>query len=257
MPSAPAWIDLAPVDMSAQWKDFFQTYRNASVATEADLFFQVGRTVNRIPTSEEVFRKLVARIIARLRLSPQDHLFEYCCGNGLVTFELAAAVRKVTAIDFTEHYVQTARRLKGRDNIAYQVADAAAPLQGLVSRRDLPNKFFMASALAYFSPPELEEILRNLLRLVGKNPFQFFITEIPNARLKWNFYNTPERVARHLENEERSPGTNDGVGRWWRAEEIQDICAGLKVNVKIQNMPPQFYNYRMEALVSPGRGEEQ
>ena len=46
------------------WKKFWQTYRASEVKSEQDLYFEVGKTINKEPISEEALKysiQLVAR----------------------------------------------------------------------------------------------------------------------------------------------------------------------------------------------------
>ena len=237
------------------WLSFWNAYRNREACDESDLFFQVGKTVNKVPIPVEAFRYMVDRIADKLQLTTDDHLMDYCCGNGLLTYEFAKRVRNVTAIDFTTHLIVTARRLKALPNITYCLGDVKAPLHTLLSCQNLlPNAFLMYDALAYFEPKDLNAIIKNILHLLDKRPFRMFLGHIPNSDLKWNFYNTPERRARHLENEKNPANTNDGLGRWWSANEIEQLCQQLGLTVSIENQPPELSNYRMDALISSKLG---
>lgn len=235
--------------MTAHWKNFFENYRRKEAVTDADLFYQVGKTVDGKQIPDNLFKLGVDRIKAALDLSPNDHLFEYCCGNGLVTCELAPCVKKVTAIDFVERHIINARTLKARNNITYLVGDAKAPLDRSLPDAEVPDKFLMNVALAYFLPAELQQILANIKSRVGDNPFRFLMTDIPNFQSKWNFYNTPERVTRHQENEKQAGNTNDGMGRWWQAGEIRGIVSRFNWKVEIVDQPPELSDYRMDALI--------
>ena len=56
---------------------------------------------------------------------------------------------------------------------------------------------------------------------------------------------------RHAANEALAPDTNDGLGRWWRTEEIEAACRKHGLNVRIENQPDALSNYRMDALIVP------
>jgi SAM-dependent methyltransferase len=236
--------------MSSLWKDFFDNYRRCEVVTQADLFLQVGKTINKQPIPEGTHRKLIDRIALTLQLCPKDHLLDLCCGNGLVSYELATYVGQLTGIDFAEHMIRAARQFKMRQNTSYHVGDVTMPLSTFVGENVFPNKILMNVGLAYFEPLELDTILANIWSHLGDRPFLALFTDIPNFDLKWNFYNTPERRARHLENERKRDNTNDGLGRWWRAAEIEEIGSNHGLKVQVINQPPDLSNYRMDALIS-------
>jgi SAM-dependent methyltransferase len=236
--------------MSEFWQKFWSQHHPGAVETETDLFCQVGKTVCKKPIPKTVFNTSVNRIANQLQLSPGDHLFEFCCGNGLVTGELASRAGRITAVDFSENNIATARKLKSRHNINYLMGDAVAPMPHFLSGDDVPTKFLMNFSLAYFTPNDLGDILKNITQHLQQRPVLFLVAEIPNFDLKWNFYNTPERRARHLENEKKPENTNDGLGRWWRGSEIEEVCRDHGLGASLENQPPELSNYRMDALIS-------
>jgi RimJ/RimL family protein N-acetyltransferase len=242
-------------DMNVSWMHFFDNYLGYDPATEHDLFRQVAQTVNRQPIPREVFNQMNDRIVAQIKLSSVDHLLEFCCGNGLFSYELAAHVECVTGIDFAPRLIRTARQFKSRQNIAYILGDATAPLSTLIDDKQFPNKFLLNCSLAYFEPAQLDTILGNILDRLGERFFLFLATGIPSFDLKWNFYNTPERRIKHLKDEKEPGNTNDGLGRWWRTSEIEQICRQRGLTVLIENQPPELSNYRMDAIISPFSSE--
>lgn len=240
--------------MSKHWQSFWGNYRNADAQSEDDLFVQVGKTIARQPIPRDMFASMVERIIDRLELEREDHLLDMCCGNGLVSFELAGVVGHVTAVDFADHLIKAANAFKSHPNIDYRVGDVSLPIAELVGapRRDaeeMPEKYLMNDALAYFDPDALGTILDNIRVARPAKPFRFLLTGIPNGALKWNFYDTPERRQRHSENMLVGEDTNDGLGRWWDAAEIEAACSERGLEVDVQNQPESISDYRMDALI--------
>lgn len=244
--------------MSKFWQIFWDNYlwnnyHSREPKTAVDLYYQAAKTANKKPITEEAFSLMLQRIKKRLELTPEDHLLDLCCGNGLVSFELAPTVKWLTGIDFAEQMIRAARHFKSRQNTSYYIGDVTTPISTFVGGDVFPNKILMSGSLAYFEPHDLHVILTNIREHLAYRPFCAFFTDIPNDDLKWNFYNTPERRARYLENEKQVANVNDGVGRWWRAEEIEAICLKYRLNVGIGNQPAELSNYRMDALITSAR----
>lgn len=240
--------------MSKHWQSFWGSYRNADARTEDDLFVQVGKTIARQPIPRGMFAGMVKRIISRLELGCEDHLLDMCCGNGLISFELAQVAGRVTGVDFADHLIRAAMEFKALPNIDYRVGDVVSPIADLIGEasrgtRDMPGKYLMNDALAYFDPQALGAIVDNVCAARGGQPFRFLLTGIPNSALKWRFYDTPERKSRHEENLRAGDDTNDGLGRWWEPAEIEAVCARRGVQVRIENQPDAISNYRMDALI--------
>ena len=232
------------------WKEFWRTYREAEVKTEKDLYFEVGKTVNQQPISEEALRESVQIVARGLKLTASDKLLELCCGNGLMTRYLAALVEQVYAVDFAERLILHARHFRPAPNVHYFCADAVGFVNDLCrSKVYLPCKTLLGDALGYFEPAMLGEILTSLARL-SDNQFVFMATGIPSDDLKWNFYNTPERVQRYEENQLQEKNTNDGIGRWWRRSELELLAQehGLRLLVNRQSL--KLSDFRMDAIFS-------
>ncbi len=235
--------------MAKFWQTYFNGYGPERAVSEEDLYKQVGQTVNKRPISNELFKRTLENIDELLKLSSEDHVVDLCCGNGLISYELAQHVAYVTGIDFSLRNISTAMEWKSAKNITYVLGDVTESLSGLIGARTFPGKFLMNGSLGYFKPAELDIILSNIVQHMADHTFCFLLSTIPNFDLKWNFYNTPERVVAHLENEKQHENTNDGLGRWWRREEIEDICSRHGLQVQVTNEPFDLYNYRMDALV--------
>jgi SAM-dependent methyltransferase len=233
---------------TVNWREFWHAYRETEIRSEEDLFFEVGKTVNQQPISKEALELSIEPIIKGLRLTNKDRLLELCCGNGLMTKHLAPFVEQVRAVDFVERLIEHARRFRPAPNIQYICADALGYLEQLLaSGLYVPSKVLLGDGLGYFEPPLLGDVLAGLKRLTGNN-FIFMATGIPSDELKLNFYNTHERMLRYEENQLRANNTNDGIGRWWRKEELEQIAQQVDLRVILSNQPLELSNFRIDAV---------
>ena len=231
------------------WEHFWNEYRKGDVQTEEDLFFQVGKTINKKPIPRQVYDLMVRRIREMLELAPSDHLLDLCCGNGLVTFDLAQYVGHATSVDFATHLVETARSLKSRPNTTYFCGDARKPLACFLDPSACPAKILMNAALAYFDPEDFKAILANIMAHNQQTGFLALFTDVPNKEWMLRFYNTPERLARYRENQKTPLNNNDGMGRWWSPREMREIAEALDLSITIHSQPEELTNYRMDVLV--------
>jgi protein-L-isoaspartate O-methyltransferase len=230
------------------WQDFWETYRKTDVQSERDLFFQVGKTVNQQPIPQASF-KLSLELVARdLELSVDDKLVELCCGNGLMTLPLASLVNEVYAVDFASHLIENARRFRQAPNVTYVTGDAVTCMSELARNRSyIPSKILLSDALGYFDP----ESLRNILHSAGElmeNRVMVLATGIPSDELKWNFYNTPDRVSRYQENQRLEINTNDGLGRWWRLDELEQLARDCGLVLTVKRQPQELSTFRVDAI---------
>jgi SAM-dependent methyltransferase len=234
--------------MKTNWKSFWDSYRYDGTISESSLFDQVGRTVDGKPVSFDDFAETIEFVARTLDLKPEDVLLEYCCGNGLVTFDLALRVRQVLAFDFTEHLIDAARRFRLRDNVRYWVRDALEPLPQFV--RDAgPTKCLMSVGLAHFDPAGFDRVLTNLGAQL--DPAPFLLIGIPDIEKQNAFYNTPERQLRLRRLEAQDDQINDGIGRWWHRREIEDVAAHHQLAARFFDDAGPSNHFRMAALLTP------
>ncbi len=234
------------------WKRFWSSYRKIEVTSEEDLFREVGKTVNGEPLSEEAFQISIALIASGLELSKRDLLLELGCGNGLVTRRLASLVKQIRAVDFSEHLIANARKFSPATNVSYFCGEAVAHLRDLaLSKAYVPTKILLGDCLCYFDEKALRGMLQAARRLTADH-FVFMASGVPCDELKWNFYDTAERVRRFEENQLLAENTNDGIGRWWRKEELEEIGKALGLATEIREEPSVLANYRIDAVFTSG-----
>ncbi len=237
--------------MTANWREFWGSYRRDDGDEAPDLFRQVGRTIAGKAISESAFTLLVERIVDLLALRAEDRLLDLCCGNGLVTFELAQRAASVDAVDFAEHLIETARRVKQANNIVYRVGDVSAGIDScLPTDCPLPGKVLMNAALAYFSPSQLEHLLQGIAARSGGAALRVLLTDVPDDGLKWNFYNTPERREAYLVASRNPDAMHDGMGRWWRRDEVAQVASATGFELEIVGQPDALSNYRIDIVLT-------
>jgi len=232
------------------WDEFLlNRYGKEEVKTEDDLYFQVARTVNRKPVEKQVIDEIILQIIDNLSLTPDDILVDFCCGNGLFTYELKDKVKHITGVDFSQKIIDTANKYKSAPNITYCLGSAVDYMKTHKETMELrPNKYLMNESLAYFTPDDFEKMLANVIDASGD--FKFLIRGVPNDLLKWNYYNTEERKIFYEGLLAKGDLTNDGLGRWWLPNEIGAICNRLNLKYSIYNQELPVSDYRMDVLIS-------
>ena len=92
--------------MNSYWKYY---YDSNSRQFDGSLLKQVGKTVNGRDISELQMKLIVQNIANVLRLSAKDSVVDLCCGNGLITGQLAPHVKRVIGVDFTPGLIETAK----------------------------------------------------------------------------------------------------------------------------------------------------
>jgi SAM-dependent methyltransferase len=242
-------------DKFDNWQEYWDKfllnrYGKEEVQTEDDLFMQVARTFNRKPVEKEVFDIILLEIAATLKLSPTDVLVDFCCGNGLFTYELRDKVKQIIAVDFSQSIIDAAHKFKSADNITYCLGDVVSYMKTFTDTWPgvKPDKYLMNDSLAYFSSTDLEDMLKNIMTV--SDQFEFLLRGVPNDKLKWNYYNTPERKLFYADLIAKGDLTNFGLGSWWNMEDIQHICKQLNLNILLKDQQPPVSDFRTDIVIS-------
>jgi hypothetical protein len=232
------------------WEEFYKVYRHKEVETETDLYYQVGKTINKKPIDKEIFDLINENITKDLQLSNTDILVELCCGNGLCTYEFKDQVQQIIATDFAAHLIEAANKFKLAPNISYTLGSALDFLNEFKSKWDVvPNKYLMNHSIPHFTPTDLADILKAIVNISGTE-FTFLITGAPDVDRLGNFYNTEERWQKYKDNIASGNFINDGMGRWWTAAEFEEVSAELGLACKVYAQDPRESNYRLDILIS-------
>ncbi len=230
------------------WQEFWSGFRKGEVKSERDLFVEVGKTVAKEPISKAAFDLSIDLVRRDLELNSSDRMLELCCGNGLMTLCLAPLVREIRAVDFSQRLIDNARKFRYAANVQYVCAEAAGYISDLATNKTfVPSKILLGDALGYFEPDVLASILASASNLTA-HKFIFAATGIPCDDLKWNFYNTPERVQRYEENQRLASNSNDGIGRWWRREELERLARDQSLALAIKDQPRELSKFRVDAI---------
>ncbi len=233
------------------WDNYLlNKYGKQEVVSDADLYFQVARILYKKPIDKAVFDRIVDEITHGLFLQDTDVLVDFCCGNGLFTYELKNKVNRIIGVDFSAQIIDTANQFKNADNITYCLGDGIEFLRTFKAKFPgvKPTKYINNDSLAYFSQHQLEEILGLVQDISGSN-FHFLLRGVPDAGMMWNYYNTEERKQKYLTDKANGDFSNDGLGRWWLRAEIETACNkfGLRHIIKEQDIA--LSNYRMDIMI--------
>lgn len=228
-----------------KWRRFFQSYRIIEIKDDNDLLFQVGTTVGGKPVSKLQHQAIIKDIINGLILENKDIVLDLCCGNGIISNDIAPYVNKVIGVDGSDSYIYNATKLKSSNNISYH-CDDIKNFRKYVEGEKI-NKVLFYASLAYFSKDELIELL---LQLKETNIEKIYIGSILDREKRFKFFNTFRRRAHYLLN--YLILRNDfGVGNWWSKKEIIKIATGQGFKIEIMEQNPVLHtaHYRFDVLL--------
>jgi SAM-dependent methyltransferase len=212
---------------------------------EGEYLKQVEMTLNGEPYSDAEFQRVTSRIADRMQLGENDVLLDICCGNGVVTAELAKHCREVVGIDFSEPLLEIANRAHRPANVTYLRANALdVGSLGLESKKKF-TKVLINGALHCFLPRQFRPLLENILKLSTDN-FVIFLCRVPDGSRKNVFFNTFKKKVRHIYYKILR---RDALGTWWDETFIRKHCADLGLRCEFYlfgdsiDLPSQHYRF--------------
>ena len=236
--------------MGRDWRKFFSEYRITQITSDEDLLYQVGYTVNGRPIRNDQFQAMIEDIRQALGITGTDVCLDLCCGNGLLSFEIARYAKAVYGFDFSEPYIANALQHKKLPNIHYGVADVKRIGEILNQQKLLFSKALMYYSLAYFTVDDLGPLLQSL-RSHALPGAQVLFGSIPDERRKFKYYNTLRRRLDYLWNV-RCRGKESGIGNWWQQETIQKVSENFGFQCRILKQNPVLHtaHYRFDAVLT-------
>lgn len=224
------------------WREYWEAFGERM---PEDPFVQVGRTVNGVPVGSGQIRLLANTITERLQLQPSDTLLDLCCGNGLVTVELARSCRLVIGVDYSLRHIEEAHRRYPGGNMSF-LHRSATELTPADFPDGFPTKFCMNQGLQDFTDTGLGELLQMLRRHAGWECV-LYLTDVPDAGKLDAFCDTP---ARRAEFERRRATATELIGTWWDRDHIAAIFAAAGFAAEIVEPEPGRFtaHYRFDVL---------
>lgn len=226
--------------MKNYWKNH---YDSISKQFDGSLLKQVGKTVNGREIAEIQVQLIVENAANVLQLNVKDSVVDLCCGNGLITRQLAPLVEKVVGVDFTQGLIDTAKRYNAFYNIEYVNSDVLS----LDSEYFLGlKKIVMYEALQHFSEQQFGILLDELKNLAAGS--LVFFGSIPNREKLSAYYDTEKKFAFYMQCE------NEGrphIGRWWLMDEIERLVSTRCFKLTFLPQEPALYTayYRFDVLL--------
>lgn len=215
----------------------WENYWNIT-ATNKDHLTQVGR-INADPFKS--IKQAAQHIEELLEISAGDKVLDVCCGNGMITAEIASKCAEINGVDFSQNLISQAKEL--HLGIEFDQQDAMNLL--------LPetfDKIYLAFSFQYFDSYEKGKMVISKLKQHARPGANILLTDIPD-KMKWGkFYNTILKKLYYLKH--RITG-NYTMGKFWSEEELLRICNELGLEGTLISQPssmPYSY-YRFDFLI--------
>lgn len=235
--------------MKTNWKKFWTEYPES--LGEDEFLKQVGSTVGGKPYTEFQFRGMIESIRDQLQLNESHRLLDICCGNGLVTCELAKLSSSVVGVDFSQPLIGLANKYHDADNIVYKQMDALSVGH---HDRSLPGENFdrviIYGSLQHFEVRDFEQLIVGISN-VSKSHAVILLGGVLDIDRRDNFHNT---ILKKLKYKYYKATGRDRLGTWWDSEYIRAVCEKYKLSCEIDkessNRPGK--EYRFDAIIKFG-----
>jgi cyclopropane fatty-acyl-phospholipid synthase-like methyltransferase len=197
---------------------------------------RVHRTLNKEPISEAKWQETIGHIQSNLSLEPQHRLLDLCGGNGLIARALADQCDSVTIVDLSECLL----REFDAEPIA-NVVTRQADLRQVQFPPSSYDRILLYAALQYLSPSEAVTVFQRMCDWLKKDGV-LFLGDIPDARLQWKFYDTPERQSDYFA---KLQAGQPIVGTWFDRDWLSRLAAhcGFKSFEIVPQPQDQIYSW--------------
>lgn len=178
--------------MSSYWKNYWD--KHLSDVSNDDPFRQVMRLQNGAPMSNSEFMAMTSHIINHLKLSDEHDVLDLCCGNGLISAEVAKHCKKVLGIDFSEKLIQDIA-LRKSDNLVGIAEDVI----NITLQSESFHRILFAAAIQHFTQAQIIQLFLNCSSWLKADGI-LLLTDIIDSNLIWKFYDSEEREDAYFDN---------------------------------------------------------
>lgn len=230
------------------WKSFWNSI-DTQQGKDNDwsaMMAQVGKTIQRKPISDEQFKQAYGKIVKALSLTKKDNVLDICCGNGVITMQIANYVNAIFGVDYSQPLIDVANSHKPGNATYFCGSALDDSFVGLIGNRRF-EKIYMNESLQHFAEVDFSKILDNFIA-VGEDQALFYMTGIPEKKNLFAFYDTEERRKDYYE---RVANGTEAVGTWWEREYLVDVARAKGLSIKTLDQPADYYtsHYRFDAIV--------
>jgi len=209
---------------------------------------QVARVSQGSQAGQKELENIAFYIKEILDIQKEDHVLDLCCGNGMLSRELAKHCSQLTGIDFSEPLIEIAQDNFQAKNITYLQGDVIHLDKLDIGLFDNINLYF---SFQYFDTYPLgQQVIQqmaNKLKPGGK----ILIGDVPDADKLKVFY--PSRIQRFRYRLARITG-RDQMGRFWKEAEMKRMAVQANLHLKKLEQPDGFLyqHYRVDYLLKKG-----
>lgn len=222
------------------WKQY---WNKSAIIFSSDYQIQVGRTINKIPVSNEIWKFTLKHIENQLKIESEDQLLDLCCGNGLISAPLSLKCKSVTAVDVSKPLLKIFPR--NYKNIKIINAD----IRRLNFKPSCFSKVLIYFAIQHFSERETFLLIQHVYKWLKPNGI-CLIGDIPDQSKIWDFFDTKERSAAYFKSIKNGKPI---IGNWFNKSFFLHAAEILGYHqVKVFEQPKKLINshYRFDVILN-------
>ena len=220
------------------WKNYWNTNVEEK---ESDVFGQVQR--------KDLKSTLltVNHIMRVLDIKPSDTVLDVCCGNGIITQQIAKKCDSIVGVDQSENLLYVAKGDYKEMNCLY-INCSALEMNQFVKQHSF-DKIYLQFSLQYFDKRnEGQKVITEMLKCL-KPKGKIFIGDITDYKRKHKLYDTLLKKAFYYKQMLQG---KSGMGKFWKEEELNTICKtlGVKGTYLEQANELPYAHYRFDYLIT-------
>lgn len=157
-------------------------------------FEQVARTLNKEPMSKKMFQNFTRNVIKKLELNEEHTVLDLCCGNGLLSIEVAKMCKHVVGVDFSQKLINHTDLVKEKNftGIISDVLDVEFQSESF-------DRILIAAALQLFTLRQTIYLFKNVNNWLKPGGI-FLVTDITDNDKIWSFFDSKEREQAYFNN---------------------------------------------------------
>ena len=227
------------------WEQFYADY--PLTIDSSDYLKQVGHTIGGKSIEDYEFRIMVSQICSLLDLQKSDVVLDLCCGNGIITKELANVCQQVVGVDFSQPLISIAKKEHCPKNVSYYRADVLEMNEPKIASVKY-TKILLFAALQHFNVEHLPSLLRKIIEL-STDDRVVVLGFVPDKSKKWILHDTFLKKFRYFY---RCLRGNDLMGTWWEPKLVEEVSKSLGLHCGVYPMEPETRvgRYRFHARLS-------
>lgn len=220
------------------WIDFWENHGRDSKGKNKQ--FQVLRTLDKKPISEELWDFTKNFINDKFSILPQDKVLDLCSGNGLFSNYFVSKGATVVSVDTSKDLLNEIKDIKNIETIHSDIRNVHFEPRTF-------DKIFLYAGIQYLDNKEALILLKNCFDWLKPGGL-IYIGDIPDLNKQWEFYNTLERQQVYFNNLLNNISI---VGNWFLRSWFENLTyyLGFEKGIYVEQDKRLIYSkYRFDFL---------